>query len=184
MLLVYRKILALPIFTLSYTILHGTYQTGNIASSLAIINIIFTVGILHPLSGIIFNNKITFYPNIIAYPYKVNIESLLYIYMPICIFLGIFQSSIVSYINLMFSAFCFAIMYIRPIVMYRQNKIALAGNSSVLSSIFLKGFYAVLSMELNTGANIFLFVTISIIFAIILYLYQVKRIKTILLTEE
>ncbi len=144
-------------------------------------NIILSVGILHPLSGITFCNKITFYPNIMAYPYKVNTESLVYVYFPIHIFICIYQPTIISYLSLLFCAFCFAIMYIRPIVMYRQNKVSLAGTSFILSSIFLNGIYTIFSIPIDTGSNIFLFILICFIFAIILYLYQASRIKKILL---
>ena len=146
MLTVYRKIIVMPIFTLSYTTLFGGFQSGNIASTLALVNLIITVGIVYPLAGIIFCNKITFYSNIMSYSYKVNIESLLYLYMPIYIFLCIYQSSIVPYTSLMFSAFYFAIMFIRPIVMYRQNKIAIFWNSSVFSFILVKSFHALLKV--------------------------------------
>jgi hypothetical protein len=147
------------------------------------VNIILSVGILHPLSGIIFCNKITFYPKIMAYPYKVNTESLVYLYFPIHIFISIYQQTIISYLSLMFCAFCFAIMFIRPIVMYRQNKISLAGISFIISSIFLNGIYTIFSIPIDSGSSIFLFVLICFIFPVILYLYQMSRIKKILLSS-
>lgn len=92
--------------------------------------------------------------------------------------------SIGEYLNIMFVILSIGTLYIRPLILYRQNIIGLLGCGLLLGLFLTSASYKILQLKIDTHQDYIWFLTSSFFIAWIIMKFAQKRISYLLLFEH
>jgi hypothetical protein len=99
------------------------------------------------------------------------------------IVVNIFAPWATPFSNIVFVALCLSTIYIRPLILYRQNKIALLGAGLVIGLLAVSAILKILEIQTIHKPNYFLIIASSLMVSWIVVKFAQKRMGSILLNK-